>query len=129
MENSEAVNGSGVEVDWVLQGLVRLVNGGVSFGVTITTPAGIVTGDLIGGKAYFQKMNELVAGTHLAPLTDLFDSYSQVYSVGDEEVPPPQFIHLANARHMQGTAFVPTQGTLWRGKISDVVGFSLGTLS
>jgi hypothetical protein len=43
---------------------------------------------------------------------------------------PPSFIHLADARFFLGSNWVPTnRSVLWRGRISEVEGWFLGTLS
>jgi hypothetical protein len=52
---------------------------------------------------------------------------------GGEPVPPrplPGFIHLRNARFLAGDQMVPTnRPVLWRGRITAVDGFFLGSLS
>ncbi|MBV9774376.1 MAG: hypothetical protein JO040_10525, partial [Gemmatimonadetes bacterium] len=42
----------------------------------------------------------------------------------------PEFIHLADARYVTGNGRVPAQaGMLWRGRLSEVGGFSVGTVA
>lgn len=47
----------------------------------------------------------------------------------DDQKQPPEFIHLRDARIISGTQVTPTNdGIWWRGRISEVDGWFLGTL-
>jgi hypothetical protein len=101
-------------------------------GVTLATPGGIITSDLISVSRYF----ELVAG-------GVFDvpefqqrikeEVAAMEGSGKEKVPVSalQHYHLADARFVTGAGLVPTvgEGMLWRGRIQEVSGFSMKSLS
>lgn len=50
---------------------------------------------------------------------------------GDSAPPPPSYIHLRNAKiFTPGQSAIPgNRGMLWRGRISEISGFSIGSLS
>jgi hypothetical protein len=121
-------------LDWHLQTLVDMANRhGVEMGVTLTIGGSTVTGTLVGGKKYFEKFGEMVASGW--PGTDedrermraTFAEPAKLYEDGNME--RPSFIHLRDAQIVHPNEFIPSQGMLWRGRLSDVSGFSLGTFS
>jgi hypothetical protein len=131
----------GRSIDWYLQRLVSLVNNnsGLQYGLTLHLEGVIVSGLLISGKKYFETFAQEFADNF--PGTDeskesIRQSLASNASIYDKsetegEAPPPQFIHLLNARSFApGNNPLPTnRGVLWRGKINAVSGFSLGMLS
>ena len=130
----------GQSVDWYLQKLVALVNGSqLEFGVTLYVNGSVVSGRLIGGKKYFEEFAKEFTGAYPGSseskesIRAAFASNGDIYDreEGDgEDLPPPQFIHLADARCFSGGgSAIPNRGVLWRGKINSVSGFSLGQLS
>lgn len=132
-----AINGR--STDWFLQQLVATVNRSpVEFGITLYVEGTVVSGMLVSGKKYFDtfakefsdaypgddEVKEIVRGA--------FASNSDIYKYDDAdgEPPPPQYIHLINARCFApgGQPLPGNRGVLWRGKINAVSGFSLGSL-
>lgn len=122
--------------DWALVELVRMVNvNKVSIGVTLTIGGALISGVLISGKEFFDKMEQKFSSTNpedgsLAKyLADYHKQISdEVYA--DSQLPPNTiFIHLDKAKQYFGQTAVPTVGTLWRGRLCDVSGFSIGELS
>lgn len=128
------------DTDWHLQTLVSTANTtGLEFGVTLLVEGLIVSGNLIGGNKYFETFADNFSNGFRAEeetkeeLRQAISSQGEIYNAAetDEEIPPPEFIHLEDARFFSpGGNSIPTEnGTLWRGKISSVSGFTLGSLS
>ena len=121
---------SGRRVDWFLQQLVSMANGepSLEIGVTLTTPAGLISGTIISARKYFKEFGELfAAGTGgSSELANMFAAQGEQPADGEVAF---QFLHLKNAVQLSAAGTVPThEGTLWRGKIADVAGFSIGAI-
>ncbi|WP_019407151.1 hypothetical protein [Stutzerimonas stutzeri] len=137
MNDADALTLVNSECDWMLQTLVHSANVGVEIGVTLTTAAGIVTGTIIGGAKYMDQQKALLAerwGTDelRSSFDDIFTAWRERYVQKDdgEEPSAPIYIHLSSAKLLTHGQFVPSDpGMLWRGKINEVIGFSIGILS
>lgn len=131
----------GVGVDWFLQNLVSTANSsGMEVGLTLTVGGSIVSGRMISGKKYFDLFADAMAsgwpGDSSDLIRDTYKKFGETYyapptEADDEKWSPPQYIHLQDAFVFSpGGAQLPSSsGILWRGKISAVAGFSLGSLS
>ena len=123
--------------DWFLQSLVNIVNsGGLSFGITLNVGGFLVSGQLVGGKEYFEGFGRDFAsafsGSESAEYVQKsFSKYGEVYSSDKEAPPPPSYIHLKEAKffNTNGNPIPGNRGVWWRGRLSQVDGFSLGSLS
>jgi hypothetical protein len=63
-------------------------------------------------------------------IAEMLDNYSKIYSEPPPEGQPPSYIHLKDARiFAPGQNPIPSSGLLWRGRISCVEGFSMGSFS
>lgn len=127
--------------DWFLQFFVKMVNGSsTEIPVTLLIGGAILSGSLVSGHRYF---DEIGAG-FVEALTDkvptdaieTFDGFmkknSEVYTTeeGRETAGEPTFIHLREARyfHQSGAPIPSNQGIWWRGRISEIDGWSFGGL-
>ncbi|WP_414540437.1 gas vesicle protein [Stenotrophomonas forensis] len=137
----------GVGRDHFLQFLVGVLNRDASaaMGVTLTVGGSQISGELIGGAAYFEELSSVfakafgngdeAATTRLKQTMNKFgDVYRSDVSEADAESnadrPPPVYVHMRNAQQFApGGLPIPGNGCLWRGKLSAVDGFSLGKLS
>lgn len=129
----------GNSVDWFLQKLVSVVNTSpLEFGITLFAEGLIISGQLVGGKKYFatfaQEFSDSYPGDNeaKADMKEAFESNGNIYDQElDAEMPPPQFIHLINARCFahNGQPLPNNRGIAWRGKINAISGFNLGQLS
>jgi len=132
--------GDAEEADWFLQHLVDTVNRtDLEIPITVQVAGVFVSGILVGGKRYFEGFGDDVAAgladdTQSAEmLRDAFAGLGKMYD--DEEsvaaIYSPRYIHLRDARFF-GTASSPpvpsNKGVWWRGRLSHVGGFVLGTL-
>ena len=124
------------EKDWFLQNLVSLTNNKISFGVTLTVSGTLISGTLIGGKEYFKLFGESFASgmkdeKSAENVKATYAEYGKTYDKDSKDIPAPSFIHLKGAKfYAVGGEPIPSdQGVLWRGRISEVSGFSLGAFS
>lgn len=127
-------------VDWFLAYLVHWANDiGFEFGITLNVGGALVSGLVISGANYFKEFAANYASGISDPslsegLERMFGQFSVIYEIPEEDQklkgPPPSFIHLRNAKLYQtsGNPIPSGRGVLWRGKLSDVHGFSLGSL-
>lgn len=134
----------GTDVDYHLQSLIRMVNDSTSkltFGITLFTPTGAITGQLISRRDYFEKFGAAFQGgfERAFPSEDwshVSKNYADSGTYGDdlrkegEYLSPPQFIHLENAKLIGGNgSSLFKDGMLWRGKVKSIDGFVLGSIS
>jgi hypothetical protein len=128
---------------------------GISIPITLNVKGTIISGDLIGGREYFEHYTEQVDRQFQDP--KLTDSYTgdpkqfheihyqhiktleklseMTYGSKDDTTRQPAsevhigYIHLKNAQFIFPNGKVPTsERALWRGKLLSVDGFSLGKL-
>lgn len=124
----------GVSVDWLLQYVVDLANAGVQqTPVTLTVPAGIVTGVIVGGDQYLEEFRDTFASHWPESASKTFNSlveeWKQNYQGPIEGDNNAAYIHLKDARIcLNGEQLTPAPGMLWRGKINAVTGFTIGLL-
>lgn len=143
--NSDAQPNNNVSIDWFLRILVKTVNkNGGEIGLTLNVGGVIISGLLCSGNDYFHQFGDTF-GNALYPndkekSDDIAKSYhllgDNIYPVGqdkcDEDESKITFIHMREAFFYSpqgGTIPTSAQGILWRGKLADVNGFSLGCFS
>lgn len=126
--------------DWFLQILVKMANqNGVEMGITLQVGGVLVSGQLVSGKKYFEGFADDFSGAMSDPeeaqgVRNAFAKFGSGYGKEEDESAPqfePTFIHLKDARvfHPGGTAVPGNRGVWWRGRLSEVAGFVLGSLS
>lgn len=125
-----------LDLDWALQDLLQMANTlNASIGITLTVGGTLLTGQLIGGAEYWKKFADQFAsafppGEATESIRESFAAKAEIYPAG---APMPKYgynyIHIDNCRAFVGGSFVPTTGTLWRGRAAEVDGFSLGVLN
>ncbi|MBV2132052.1 hypothetical protein KRX52_04475 [Pseudomonas sp. MAP12] len=112
--------------DWLLQNFVIAAKTDIETPITLFTSSGVVTGRIISGRKYIELLRELL-GFGAAPSG--MEEVTQNDDAASPEDKGPYFIHLRDAAIVSGVSFTPTEGgLLWRGKLSDVAGFSIGRL-
>lgn len=138
---SREVASEPMNADWFLQNLVSMINNG-TFGISISLHVAgfVVSGTLISGKQYFTELGAYVGNalSYSPEMAAVFQEYfaqpaTLIYDQNEAQRPlgPPTFIHLKDARFFRSgsqTPF-PEQGVLWRGKLVDVAGFFIGSMS
>ncbi len=139
--NKEAVFETGVapEKDWFLQFLVNLANKNeFELDITLTVGGMLISGTLTGVRQYFDEVGSYFA----SPFSEKPNS-EQVRAtfkkIGDqcscispsEQTDRPSYIHLRNTLFFDAQGKPqPSQegGTWWRGRLSEVQGFSPGKM-
>lgn len=119
-------------MDWLLQNIVRWSNkSGREQFITLHTPSGVVSGTLITHETYFKAFADEYLGSATGDSAEELRGMIAAYGVPPEEEEDPyadvQFIHLKDAQFFSpGQNPMPSNGVLWRGKISAVCSFHLG---
>lgn len=123
--------------DWFLMSLVAAANTtGLEVPVTLHVGGLLVTGTVASGATYFKETAALVERAGNSEFTksiaEAIESNAGIYTDPDEgdDLNTPTFIHLKGARFhdASGNRFPPT-GVWWRGRLSEVSGFHLGSYS
>jgi hypothetical protein len=127
--------------DNVFELLVHVANTtNVEMGITLHVHGQMITGRLISGATYWDEVAERLRSSGqgeeelIETLADSMEvvatQYRATYAdeVVDEDLPMTAFIHLRDARTFGPSGPTPTDGALWRGRLSSVDGFSLGEL-
>ncbi|MCT8164995.1 MULTISPECIES: hypothetical protein [unclassified Pseudomonas] len=120
--------------DVMLKALVGTVgSAGITFGITLSIPSGVITGTLISEKEFKTRFaddfsNAFPGGPHEG-LRETFATLGE--DAEGYEIVASQMIHLKDAKYVSQNGVMPTGATpmYWRGKIEDVSGFSLGTFN
>lgn len=130
------------QADWFLQFLVDIVNNnGVEIGITLSVGGTSISGMLVGVEQFFNGFGAEFGGAF--PDQDVSnsirDSFSQFgkplpATEGSEDEKPlqqPNYVHLKNAKfyHNSGPAMPSNRGLWWRGRLTQVDGFSLGNFA
>lgn len=106
--------------------------------ITLNVGGLIVSGRIISQQAYFKELKKLIklGDKHheiKEILEDLIIQFQDQVRRHEEEavkLPLPEFIHLKNAKMYpsHGRGMPSTREAIWRGRISEVGGFSLGEI-
>ena len=126
-------------IDWYLAALVDDVNGlekGEGFGVTLTVSGQLVSGTMISGSEYFDLLGDAMVRGLPEDKAEAVKAYysgpGDLYGPErDDDHSSPVYVHLKDARYFGwgGNPVPASSGFLWRGKLTAVDAFSLGTLS
>jgi hypothetical protein len=125
---------TGLLNDKLLEDIVSLVNRRrMEFEITLTVAAGIISGTIVNREDYLRNFYRALISNQ--PTETVDEIQKIVGPIGVEwqkddstEENSTDFIHLRDARFLQfGSPYVSIEtGLWWRGKLRDVVGFSLG---
>lgn len=125
--------------DWFLSTLNTIVNSNdITIGITIITHGYVISGHLTGGKKYFDAI-----GSEFSSLLNnsgkvensFLDLASRIYNSDSEQVKngplSSDYIHIQDAKFYNsgGTPLSSDDAVWWRGRISQVSGYSLGVIS
>lgn len=117
-----------VDGDVILQSLVAGAHSSetASIGITLTIPAGLITGSLIGATRWFREVGE--RHPEIADLATELVQEEEARELDEDSL--WTYIHLRNARFFTGGRFVEAgEGFHWRGRLSEVTGWSFGEFS
>ncbi len=124
--------------DWFLQFLVNLANKNrFELDITLTVGGILVSGTLVGVRQYFDELSADFAspfdtGSNPEVIKDTFKKIGEQCSCvsPSEKTETPSYIHLKNVHfaNVQGKRVSENKGIWWRGRISQVQGFTPGKL-
>ena len=133
--------------DWLLEQIVSIVNyTGMQIGITLNLSGSVVSGIAISGKTYITEMAARLEAEN-PPFNENSPTFSSVLADalrGFEPLMPPfeeakegfmhenpNYLHLKSAEtFVGGGTVIPARGaTYFRCRISEISGFSLGTLA
>ena len=136
------------EADSFLQRLVNMVNkGGMEVSITLQVSGLLVSGMLVSQSKYFEgfsldfatglnvKESEKTLLKAFSRSDDTSVKHDPLAGYAGREpnpiIPMPSYIHLKNAKFFNpsGNPIPGNRGVWWRGRLSKVAGFILGTLS
>jgi hypothetical protein len=128
--------GSTPSKDWFLQFLVNLVNKNrFELEITLTVGGILISGTLVGVRQYFDDLSAYFAncfdsGKNTEVLKETFKQIGDQCSCvsPSEQTETPSYIHLKNAHFSdaQSQLISSNGGVWWRGRISEVQGFTPG---
>jgi hypothetical protein len=133
------------QAGWFLQILVNMTNardGDFEVGMTLLVGGLLVSGIMVGGAKYFEGFaNEFVSGFSdqkaVETVRKSFSQFQEIYKTdlaqqkaAGQPLEPPAYVHLREARFFStaGNPIPGNRGVWWRGRLSEVSGFMLGTL-
>ena len=147
-----------MEMDWCLSYLVEVANqsdSAAGISITLTLPGFLVSGELVSGRVYTEGMvadindraglpaeiKEAFIGRMFGPLigqylerssedSDAIKEWHDIMKNEDGTEGNIAFLHLKNASFFSGGAAPISNaiGTFWRGRISQVCGWSFGKI-
>lgn len=135
--SSASANDGHQHKDWFLLSLVNIANQGIPMAITVHVSSLIITGTLISGTRYFSLMGKYfskdIQDEAVAKgLEETYRVYGEIYHQADANAHmDPSFLHLEHARfYGPDNQQIPCgdETFLWRGRLSDISGFSLGAL-
>lgn len=125
--------------DWFLQFLVNLANRNrFELDITLTVGGILISGTLVGVRQYFDDLSTYFAspftsGRHSEEIKDTFKKIGEQCTCvsSTEQTETPSYIHLRNVDFFngQGKLLPGNEGKWWRGRLSEVQGFTPGRLS
>lgn len=128
-----------VDRDWLLQHLVTHANHTQDFSIPVTlwVGGGLISGVLVSGSKFFDAYTEEVVKGVKDEGKDatrrFFREMGDVYyEPSGTPVHDTAFIHLLDAKFWSPSGQLPTashSGVAWRGRISQITGYSLGRLT
>ncbi|HHP7238019.1 hypothetical protein [Longibacter sp.] len=125
--------------DWFLALLVDHVNEhGGSIPLTVTVGGSVITGTLIGVAEYYKRTADDLAEVFPsradaitetlqqagANSVDAVKRHKEQVRKGETELETPHFLHMREVRYL--SAGLSASDKLWRARIDDIAGFSLG---
>jgi len=128
------------DLDWFLQSLISLANTpenrDLELGITLLSGGFLISGYLVNGARYFEGFGYDFSTIFNSPADaeqarSSFAEYGQLYKEETAGSTLPVFIHLKDARffNTNGNPIPGNRGVWWRGRVSEVSGFMVGTLS
>lgn len=125
----------GRQNDWLIQWFAKFVNTSpMRVPLTFTVGGNQISGHLISEADYFEQLANDFSGAlpeeNQATAKKMIKSLQPQPAADQGDEIACQFVHLSNAKvFTDASKPIVSGGTLWRGKISGIEGFHLGSLS
>lgn len=125
-----------IEPDFYLQTLINIVNRnpGVNVPITVTVNGILISGWIIGGKEYFETFAKDFsdafdgAADQKSKLQSMLAAPASRYEPEKLDDDAPHYLHLRDARVLDGGTAIPEKGVLWRVRADAVDSMTLGLL-
>jgi hypothetical protein len=142
-ENADALDIFAVPAhDWFLKSLLKnMIGEGAEIGVTFTIGGAVISGIMISAEKYFEELGNTICasstsqGDFTAVVGESIKGWTALFKRPDDAPEdwaplPIGYVHLRNAQFFTpGQQPIPSSGTLWRGKLSSIDGFSLNSMT
>jgi len=110
---------------------------GLEMSIVLQVSGFLIAGTLVSGPKYFERFasdfaREWPNKATADMIQEAFSQYGEIYkNTGDDLSQPATYIHLENARffHHGGKPIPMNHGIWWRGRLSEVSGFFMGSIS
>jgi hypothetical protein len=118
--------------DESLLDVVNLANMGVGLGITLLVEGQVIVGDLISGKAYFEKlaakMLTSTGGEEIASIVSkMFGDFGKEHYDKDSKDVPLNYLHLENYAFLKGDgSLMNVSSSLMRICIEKISGYAIG---
>lgn len=121
------------DVDLVLQVLAKTAQDNpFEIGLTLTVRGAVLTGTLVGRDTWFRELAAWLE-SRVEGYGDLASSIgealTQLAPGGTSSAEHYAYLHLKDARVLSGHLLPTLDGLFWRGRISEISGFAIGTLN
>jgi hypothetical protein len=130
------------KTDFFLQTLVEAVNeSGLEVGLTLTVKGAVISGITVSMKRFFEENAAMIRSAGKGTLSEEsseslaqgFESLLELVAERDANEPnfkaPPAFVHLRDACYLLDPHTLSSPAVWWRGRLSEVDGFSIGILT
>lgn len=120
--------------DLMLETFVKLADSGVEVALTLSVSGVVITGTLVGRRRWLSLFRQATerAGEMGALIGGHIEGAWVKAMEDEDDTLPYGFLHLRDARYLQGSGqfnLVPQDGgLLWRGRLSEISGWSLGAI-
>ena len=124
-------------IDKTLDALRKVAEFASNVPITLSVSGGIMTGMLISGQKYFEQIADRMEraqhskGTN-ATVVDIVEGWRALarelgsLPPAEEASQDSDYLHIEGAKIISGAKTFPADGMLWRVRISDVSGWSIG---
>ncbi|KQX76051.1 hypothetical protein [Aeromicrobium sp. Root472D3] len=92
-----------------------------SMSLTINVPGGVISGQLIARHRWVEQIQAAMMAADAQTGKAFGEAFEELKPPADAK---PNFLHLQNAHYVSGGSASAGDGFLWRGRISDVSGWS-----
>ena len=129
---NESVN---AERDWLLEMIIKITeSSNMELGITIHAHGFLVSGIIVNSEGYFDRLGQIFdkgLGGDKERVAVAFKGMGESIGKKSKDSDVRNFLHLKDAKyfHSSGKPIPNSQTILWRGRINEISGFSLGTLN